>query len=133
MRLLRFSPTVKKKTSVIRTALCSIFSASVLSGCVTTDPIGVGMLTGSMDATLALMAGSGNAVRTPDGKTNFTFVIHESATAYHEKDDLKGKEAHRLSRLGSWLSKAQECPKGYDVRKLDQKDPDLHVYEGLCK
>jgi len=91
------------------------------------------MLTGSMDTTLALMAGSGNAVRTPDGKTNFTFVIHESATAYHAKDDLKGKEDYRRSRLGSWISKAQECPKGYDVKKLEQKEPDIHVYEGLCK
>lgn len=91
------------------------------------------MLTGSMDTTMQLMSGTGKATRLPDGKTVFTFVIHESATAYIGKNDGKVKEDFRLSQLGSWISKAKECPNGYEVKKLATQSTDLHAYEGFCK
>lgn len=109
------------------------FSMSLLSGCVTTDPITMGFLTGNTGTTMELMKGTGNAVRKSDGKTAFTFVIHDTATAYHAKDDLKGKEDFRLFQLGSWLAKVKECPNGYDVSKLVHQDPEIHAYEGFCK
>ena len=97
------------------------------------DPIGAGMFTGSMDTTWEIMSGTGKATRLPDGKTVFTFVIHESATAYFEKNDVKGKEDFRLHQLGSWVSKAKECPNGYEMKKLAAAVQDLHAYEGVCK
>ena len=116
----------------LKTISASTFFALALTGCAV-DPITLGALTGSYDQSFELMKGTGNTIRTPDGKIKFTFVIHESATSYFDKNDETGKENFRIHQLGSYLSTVTDCSNGYEVIKLTARVTDTHVYEGACK
>jgi hypothetical protein len=109
-------------------------SLTLLTACNSLDPISTGFLTGSMDTSFELMQGNGSIVRTSEGKTKFTFVIHDLATSkFFDKNDLEGQENFRLNRLGAFLASKQECPNGYQVTKVEPKPDDAHLYDGFCK